>query len=111
MALGAVAQAGIKIADRVRDGEILVVVLADLFVLSNGVLQLALLDKLLRGAENLLLVEAETKRHRIEPNSRDCRGTKSEVRSQNAEVKAGLRTVKRGRLFMGFYFFLLTSYF
>jgi hypothetical protein len=40
-------------------------VIADLFVLSNGVLQLALLDKFFGGAENLLLVESKTKRHKI----------------------------------------------
>src|SRR5258708_1253686 len=39
--------------------------LQDFVVLSNGVLQLALLDKLLRGAENFLFVEAKTKRHRV----------------------------------------------
>jgi hypothetical protein len=54
-------------------------VLQDLFILSNGVLQLALLDKLFRGAENLLFVETKTKRHRVRtpaffpPNARDFR--------------------------------------
>ena len=61
---GRVAQARVKIADGVVDGKILGIVLQDLVVLSNGVLQLALLDKLLRGAENLLFVKAKTKRHR-----------------------------------------------
>jgi hypothetical protein len=49
-----VSQAGVEIANRVRNREVLVVVFADLFVLSNGVLQLALLDKFLRGAEDFL---------------------------------------------------------
>ena len=34
------------------------------FSYSAGVLQLALLDKLFRGAENLLFIETKTKRHR-----------------------------------------------
>src|SRR5271165_6566549 len=59
-----VAQTGVEIADRVVDGQILGIVLQDLLILSNGVLQLALLHKLFRGAENLLLVKTKTKRHR-----------------------------------------------
>src|SRR5271169_912382 len=62
---GNVAEAGVEIADRVVDSKILGIALQDLFVLSNGVLQLALLDKLFRGAENFLFVEAKTKRHRM----------------------------------------------
>jgi hypothetical protein len=63
--LGGVAHARVEIADRVVDGQILGIVLEDFVVLSNGVLQLALLDKLFRGAENLLFVEAKTKRHKV----------------------------------------------
>ena len=42
------AEAGVEIADGVGDGQILGIVLEDLFVLSDGVLQFALLDILLR---------------------------------------------------------------
>ena len=62
---GVVAQTRVEIADGVVDGKILDIVLQDLFVLSNGALQLALLDKLFRGAENLLFIETKTKRHRV----------------------------------------------
>jgi hypothetical protein len=62
---GVVAQTRVEIADGVVDGKILDIVLQDLFILSNGALQLALLDKLFRGAENLLLVKTKTKRHRV----------------------------------------------
>ena len=65
MALALIAQTRVEIADGVVDGKILGVVLQDLVVLSNGVLQLALLDKLFRGAENLLFVKAKTKRHKV----------------------------------------------
>src|SRR5208282_774273 len=61
---GGVAQTRVEIADGVVDGKILGIVLQDLVVLSNGVLQLALLDKLFRGTKNLLFVKAKTKRHR-----------------------------------------------
>src|SRR5208283_1020038 len=83
-----VAQAGIEIANRVRDRKILVIVLADLLVFSNGILQLALLDELLRGAKNLLLVEPKTERHRIEPTPEiaKVRSLIAELRSQIAEV-------------------------
>src|SRR5258708_8422330 len=63
--LGEVAKTRVKVADGVVDGKILGIVLEDLLVLSNGVLQLALLDKLFRGAENLLFVEANTNRHKL----------------------------------------------
>ena len=62
---GGVAHARIKIANGIVDSKIFWVVLEDFVVLSNGVLQLALLDKLFRGAENLLFVEAKTKRHKM----------------------------------------------
>src|SRR5271169_325355 len=76
---GNVAEAGVEIADRVVDSKILGIALQDLFVLSDGVLQLALLDKLFRGAENFLFVKAKTKRHRertpafFPPNARAFR--------------------------------------
>ena len=53
------AEARVKVADGIGDGQILGIVLEDLFVLGDGILQLALLDILLRTGENLLLVEAE----------------------------------------------------
>ncbi len=62
---GDVAETRVEIADGVVDGKILGIVLQDLVVLSNGVLQLALLDKLFRGAEKLLFVKAKTKRHKV----------------------------------------------
>ena len=58
-----VAEARVEIADGVRHRQIPGVILEDFFVLSDGVLQPALLDKFLRRAEDLLFVEAKTKRH------------------------------------------------
>ena len=66
---GDISKAGVEIADCVVDREILGIMLQDFVVLSNGVLQLALLDKLLGGAEKLLFVKAKTKRHRIADSS------------------------------------------
>ncbi len=57
-------EAGVEIADGVGDREILGICFEDLFVLSDGVLHLALLDILLRSAENFLFVEPETERHK-----------------------------------------------
>ena len=62
------AEAGIEVADGVGDGQILGIVLEDLFVLSNGVLDFALLDILLRIVKSLLLVESK-QRHKC-ANSR-----------------------------------------
>jgi hypothetical protein len=56
-------EAGVEIADGVSDREILGISLENLLVLSDGVLHLALLNVLLRSAENLLFVEPETERH------------------------------------------------
>ena len=53
------AEAGIEIADGVGDRQVLGIMLEDFFVLGDGVLQLALLDILLRTGQNLLFVEAE----------------------------------------------------
>ena len=39
--------------------------LEDFVILSNGVLQFALLDKLFRGAERFLFIKAKTKRHKL----------------------------------------------
>ena len=63
--LRGIPEAGVEIADGVVDGKILGIMLEDLVVLSNSVLQLALLDKLFRGAEQFLFVETKTKRHRV----------------------------------------------
>ena len=57
-------EAGVEIADGIGDGEILGIGFENLFVLSDGVLHLALLDILLRSAENFLFVEPETERHK-----------------------------------------------
>ena len=59
------AETGVKVANGVGDGEFLGVSFQDLFVLSDGILQLALLDEFLRSAESLLFVEAETERHML----------------------------------------------
>src|SRR5262249_4152529 len=59
------ADARIEVADRVHHGQVFGIVLENFFVLRDGVLELALLNELLRSTENLLLVEPETKRHRI----------------------------------------------
>jgi hypothetical protein len=58
------ADARVKVADRIQDRQVLGVGLEDLFVFRDRVLQLALLDVLLRSAENLLFIESETKRHK-----------------------------------------------
>ena len=47
---GGIAEAGVEIANRVVDGEVLGIVLENLLVFRDGVLKLALLDKLLRSA-------------------------------------------------------------
>ncbi len=69
MALSTSPVAGVKIANGIEHRQVLGVGLKDLFVLGNGVLQLALLDILLRSAENFLFVEAETKRHKSADSS------------------------------------------
>ena len=58
------AQAGVEIAHGIHHREVLGVRLEDLLVFVDGVLQLTLLDRLLRSAESLLLVKPETKRHK-----------------------------------------------
>ena len=50
-------QAGVKVAHCIEDGEVFGIVLEDLFVFSDGVLQLALLDVFLRSTKNLRLIE------------------------------------------------------
>ena len=57
------AEAGVEVADSVGHRQIFGIIFKDLFVFRDGALQLALLDILLRSAEDLLLVESETKRH------------------------------------------------
>src|SRR5262249_17442956 len=59
-----VADPGAEIADRVQDGQILGVLFDDLFILGDGILQLALVDILLRRCRYLCFVKAETGRHR-----------------------------------------------
>jgi len=58
-----IAHAGVEVSNRVTHREILGIILEDLVVLSDGILQLALLDILLRSAEDLLFIEPETERH------------------------------------------------
>src|SRR5580700_2429159 len=57
------AEAGVEIANGVGDGKVFGVRLENFFVLGDGILHLALLDILLRRAEDLLFVEPETERH------------------------------------------------
>ena len=57
------ADPGVEIANRIEDRQVFGVLFDDLFVFSNGILQLALLDKLLCRAKYLCLVEAKPKRH------------------------------------------------
>src|SRR5579863_1251466 len=59
-----IAETRVEVAHGIHYREILGVGFENFFVLSNCVWQLALLDKLLRSTENLLLVEAKTKRHK-----------------------------------------------
>src|SRR6202023_4091177 len=61
-----IAHAGVEVSHGVTHREILGIILEDLAVLSDGILQLALLDILLRSAEDLLFIEPETERHRYE---------------------------------------------
>ena len=57
------AQASVEVAHGVRNGEVLGISFEDLFVLSDGVRQFALLDEFFRNTENFLLIETKTKRH------------------------------------------------
>ena len=59
----------VEVANGVGDGQFLGVGFENLFVLSDGVGQLALLDELLRSTESLLFVEAKTERHKIADSS------------------------------------------
>src|SRR5262249_36031455 len=61
-----ISNAGVEIAHGVQNGEILRVLFYDLVVLSNSSLQLALLDILLRCAEDLRLVEPEPECHSLD---------------------------------------------
>ena len=65
----ALAETGVEVSNGVGDGEFLGVSFENFFVLSNGILQLALLDELLRSAESFLFVEAKTERHKIADSS------------------------------------------
>src|SRR5579863_4285521 len=65
----AVAETRVEIPHGVHHRKILGVGFEDFFVLSDRVWQLALLDKLLRSTENLLLIEAKTKRHKSADSS------------------------------------------
>src|SRR5205823_13254164 len=53
----------VQVAKRVRHGEIFRISLQDRFILSDGISQFPLLDKRLRRADSLLLVEPKTKCH------------------------------------------------
>ena len=66
------AEADVEIAHGVGDRKVFRVVLEDLLVFGDRVLQLALLDILLRSAEELLFVEPETKRHMSTDSSPWC---------------------------------------
>ena len=59
----AVSYARVKIANGIEDSKVLGIYLHHLFVFGDGVLQLAPLDVLFRGSQNLHFVEPETKGH------------------------------------------------
>ena len=67
----AIAQTRVKVAHGIHHRKVLRVGFENFFVLSDRVWQLALLDELLRSTENLLLVEAKTKRHKSADSSSD----------------------------------------
>src|SRR5208283_3175015 len=58
------AEAGVEVPHGIGDREIFRIGLDNFFVLSDGVLHLALLDILLRSAEYFLFVEPETESHK-----------------------------------------------
>ena len=72
-----IAKTRVQIPHGIHHREILGIGLQNLFVLSDRVWQLALLDKLLRSTENLLFIEAKTKPHKsadsisVRPSSED----------------------------------------
>ena len=70
---GSIAETGVQVPHRVVHGKVFGIVFKNLLVLGNGVLNLALLDKLFRRTEKLLFVEAETKRHISADSSLDSR--------------------------------------
>src|SRR5215813_2855993 len=63
--VGVISDTGVEVADRVQDGKVLRVLLDALVVFGDCGLQLALLDELLRRAEDLRLVEAKPECHRL----------------------------------------------
>ena len=67
--LVALAETGVEVTNGVGDGQFLGVSFEYFFVLGDGILQLALLDELLRSAESFLFVEAKTKRHKLADSS------------------------------------------
>ena len=58
--LVALSQARVKVTDGIQNGEVFRIMLQDFFVLGDGILQLTLLNELLRSAENFLFIETET---------------------------------------------------
>ena len=66
------AETSVEVPHGIGNREVLGVCLEDLFVFSDGVLQLALLDKLLRSTEYLLFVEAKPKRHKSADSRQPC---------------------------------------
>ena len=58
-----------QIAHRIQHGQVLGIMFQNFFVLGDRILQLTLLDTLLRSAEDFLFVETETKRHKIADSS------------------------------------------
>ena len=67
--LVALAETGVEVSDGVGDSEFLGVSLEYFFVLADGILQLTLLDELLRSAESFLFVEAKSKCHKLADSS------------------------------------------
>ena len=62
---GVVANASVEIANRIQDGQVPRVGLQYLFVLRNGILELALLDVLFGRGKRLLLAKSKPENHRM----------------------------------------------
>src|SRR5581483_243493 len=74
------AKTRVQVADGVRNRQVLGIVLENFFVLGDGILNLALLDVLLRSGENLLLIESEQCHKSVELQTQSLRSTNSNLR-------------------------------
>ena len=91
-----------QVSHSVVHGEVLGVSLEDLFVLSDRVGQLALLDEFLRSAQNLLLVETKTKRNMSANSGSGCLLSESHIPGRfagNLPIPSAILPVTRGMVF------------